>query len=126
MLEFVHQHTLHAIQSWIGTLPEFLLLQTFAHCIGAIQVLETESSFCLPIVFVLPLDYPMPRYMRGWPVSAALAGIGCTQEYYDSWYSAASTFRVGDLLRPLPPDRDALPLVLWSPPVCLGTKRPWR
>ena len=65
VLEFVDQHTLRAIQSWIGTLLEFLLFQPFAHCIGAIQVLETESSFCLPIVLVLPLDYPMPRYMRG-------------------------------------------------------------
>ena len=78
VLEFVHQHTLRTIQSWIGTLPEFLLLHTFAHCIGAIQVLETESSFCLPILFVLLVDYPMPRYMRGWLVSIALVGIGCT------------------------------------------------
>ncbi|MCO5578143.1 hypothetical protein L7F22_031981 [Adiantum nelumboides] len=63
--EFVHDHTMRAIQSWAGCLPEFLMMQHFSQSVGAVQSLDTDACFCLPIVFSIEATYPLPRTMRG-------------------------------------------------------------
>ncbi|MCO5557038.1 hypothetical protein L7F22_010593 [Adiantum nelumboides] len=63
--EFVHDRTMRAIQSWAGCLPEFLMMQHFSQSVGAMQSLDTDACFCLPIVFSVEATYPLPRTMRG-------------------------------------------------------------
>ncbi|MCO5609414.1 hypothetical protein L7F22_063640 [Adiantum nelumboides] len=91
---------------------------------GAVQSLDTDACFCLPIVFSVEAMYPLPRTMRGWSSTSAVTALGCTPDYYASWYSGVDIFHAEQLLRPMPPDRDALPLVLWTPPsLRAGAKR---
>ncbi|MCO5563820.1 hypothetical protein L7F22_017469 [Adiantum nelumboides] len=107
--EFVHDHTIRAIQTWTGCLPEFLMMQPFVQSVGAVQSLDTNASFCLPIVFSIEATYPLLRTMRG-RSSSVVAALGCTLDYYASWYRGVDTFHVGQLLRSMPLDIDALPL----------------
>ncbi|MCO5614817.1 hypothetical protein L7F22_069101 [Adiantum nelumboides] len=122
--EFVDDHTMRAIQSWASCLLEFLMMQHFSQCVGAVQSLDTDACFCLPIVFSVEDTYPLSRTLRGWSSTSAVTALGCTPDYYASWYSGLDTFHAGQVLRPMPPDRGALPLVLWTPPSSrAGAKR---
>ncbi|MCO5572296.1 hypothetical protein L7F22_026049 [Adiantum nelumboides] len=85
--------------------------------------LDKDASFSLPIVFSVEVTYPLPRIMRGWSSSTAVAALGCTPDDYASWYNGVDTFHAGQLLRPMPPDIDALLLVFWTPPSRNGAKR---
>ncbi|MCO5574955.1 hypothetical protein L7F22_028751 [Adiantum nelumboides] len=97
--EFVHDHTMRAIQTWAGCLPEFLMMQHFGQSVGAVQSLDIDACFCLSIVFSVEATYHLPRTMRGWSSTSAVVAFGCTPDYYASWYNGVDTFHAGQLLR---------------------------
>eukprot|EP00250_Pteridium_aquilinum_P008394 c17910_g1_i1 orf=302-721(-) len=105
VLQFVQGMAQQHLQSWLQgmSIPDFLAPQ-FPSCIGAIQWLEREECFCMPMLLFVDESDDIPLAIRDWYLKSMPKKLGCTRGYLSQWLEEASHFSSGCRVGCLPQD----------------------
>ena len=109
VLHYPRSHVISQLQAWLGTTFDGAWLSSLVpHCCGAMEWLDADSCFCLPVVVCLPDVFSMPSSMQIWGLKRVAAALRCSQTVVTQWLADVRFFVEGKRIPCLPPQDDSL------------------